>query len=178
METVVRIPESLHAAIRVEVGRYAERARETFLFLMLTRVQTPVRRLYLARSVVVLEEEEVVRDALRTYPTEAFCRQFYGDLKAAEVFQGGIRVGALHSHPFAHGPVTFSSTDLASFKEDRKIFAQEFAGVEFLGLVVNRDLSAFDGLVVGADGLSPIHAIQVVGTSFHQMWRLNHGGAE
>lgn len=178
METVVRIPEHLYAAIRAEVGRYAKQELETFLFLMLTRVQTPIRRLYLARSVVLLEEKEVVRHALRTFPTEAFCRRFYGDLKAAGVFQGDIRVGALHSHPFARGPVTFSSTDLHSFKVDRQIFAEEFPGVEFLAVVVNRDVTAFDGLVVGVEGLSPIQAIQVIGTSVHQMWRTNHGGDE
>ena len=173
----MRFPESLHAAIRAEVARYAERELETFLFLLLTRVETPLRRLFLARSVVVLDEDEVIREGLRTYPTEAFCRQFYGTLKGAGVFLDGVRIGAVHSHPFARGPVAFSGTDLASFEADSGIFGREFGGVEFLGVVFNRDCSAFDGLVIGAEGLSPIDAAQIVGTSFLHMARSRKGGA-
>jgi hypothetical protein len=173
--TIVRIPEVLHRAIEREVATWAARDLETFLFLTLTRVETPRRRLYLTRSVVVLEEDEVVRRAIETYPTPAFCQRFYGALRAADVFAGPVRLAAVHSHPFGSGGVRFSGTDLASFKDDRAVFGREFGGVEFVGLVVNRDVSAFEGLVIEPDGLTPVGAVQVVGTT----WRpLDGPGAE
>ncbi len=174
METIVRLPETLYDALTKEVTAFAGEDRETFLFLLLQRVETPTRRLYLGRSVVLLDEGEAVREALRTYPTEACCRRFYGVLKEAKAFQQGLRVGAVHSHPFAQARVAFSAIDLSSFKADQEVFRKAF-GVELVALVFNREASAFDGLVIEPDGSHPIDQLQIMGSTFH---RLRRSGAE
>ncbi len=163
---IVRLPGTIHEAIRDEVGVWAARGLETFLFLVVTRVETPRGRLYAGRSVVLLDDGEVVRQGIATYPTEAFCRRFYGALRTAGGFQTPARLVALHSHPFGTGPVRFSGTDLGSFERDRCVFREVFGEVEFLGLVVNSDASAFDGLVVEPERMVPVASVQVVGRTF------------
>ena len=168
MTVLVRMPESLHHAIAEDVQAWAARGRETFLFLLLTKRETSSRTLYIARSVVRLAEGEAVRQAMRTYPTEAFTRRFYGALRAAEVLRDSIRIAAVHSHPFSNGKVAFSGIDRASFADDRGLFSDLFA-VEFLGLVVDHDVSAFDGVVVDTAGFTPITGVQVVGRTVRRL---------
>jgi molybdopterin/thiamine biosynthesis adenylyltransferase len=90
-------------------------------------------------------------------------------LLAADAFGAGVRVGAIHSHPFLSGQVAFSGTDHASFRADRGVFEHEFGGVEFVALVTDRDATAFEGLVIDRDQWAPVDEVQVVGATLQRI---------
>lgn len=163
VRTVVRFPEALFEAVREDVRAWGARELETFVFALLTRVESSRRRLYVARSITIPGPREAVRERFTTQPTEAFARRFYGMLLAADALAGGVRVGAIHSHPFLSGQAAFSGTDHASFRADRAVFERELGGVEFVALVTDRKGTAFEGLVIDSERWAPVDEVQVVG---------------
>jgi hypothetical protein len=172
MNTIIRLPQRLYDVISEEVTHFSTLNLETFLFLFTIKLETKNRRLYLGRTLTVLDsEKEIVRTEVRTHPTEEFCKDFYASLKLTEVFERNIRLAAIHSHPFSAGSVRLSQIDTDSFKSDRKAFKQTFDGVEFLGIVFNKDTSAFDGVVIEGNGFQPIDEVQIVGKTFQRLWR-------
>lgn len=167
--TVLRIPEALFETVRDEITAWDAHGLETFAFLTLARVAASSRVLYLARSVVLLGDGEVVRRPTRTHPTREFCEHFYGALVATGAFHRGTRLAAVHSHPFNRGGVRLSETDRSSFDADRKVYAMALGTVEFLGVVFDGMASAFDGVVVHPDGAVPLGDVQVVGRTFRRL---------
>lgn len=150
---------------------FQERApAEDMAFAYATCLNLPGQMRYTVQAVILLDEDEAERTSYSVRPKPAINRAIYRTFMSERMADHRMVVITIHSHPFSDS-ANFSAVDFATIHSDRKEWDKLSPGNEFLWVVLNRDGSSFDAVVIYPDEIVPVERITIVGQTFESLER-------